>query len=203
MLWQRLDRDTSAKIITSVASDAEAGLFSSATSEVTRAPLRFYTGYQLYKITNYASLPSFTFQYLSDGTFFHYLDGTEEPIYAVNAKGSLSLDERTVLDYVEFFLEQVSGDDGEERKLITNPHDMPLLESLGPTAFDTVMRDHKPPVVTYDGGLDAYVVDADLYLDGQVLRGAVEVKPNGRVRIAYEKMTMMRLSDTGQSDYMV
>ncbi len=203
MHWQRLDRDTSTRIITSVASEAEAGLFSAATSEVTRAPLKFYAGYQLYKITNYASLPSFTFQYLSDGTFFHYLDGTEDPIYAVNAKGALLLDERTALDYARFFLEHVSGDDGEERLLITDPHDMPLLESLGPDAFDTLTRDHKPPHIDYDGGLDAYVIDADLYTDGQVVRAHIDVKTNGRVSISHEKMTMMGLGDTGQDGYLV
>lgn len=203
MQWQRLDRDTSHKIITSVASDAEAGLFSAATSEVTRAYVSFYIGWHVYKVTNYASLPSFTFQYLSDGTFFHYLDGTEEPIYAVNAKGALNIDDRTAIDYLTFFFEHVSGENGEERQLITNPHDMPLLESLGPDAFDAISRDYKPPSVVYDGGLDAYVVEANLYTDGQVLRARMEIKPNGRVSIAHEKMTMHSLSDTGQDGYMV
>ncbi len=204
MHWQRLDRDTSSTIIAAVASDAEAGLFSAATSEVTRALLRFYIGYHIYKITNYASLPSFTFQYLSDGTYFHYLDGTEEAIYTVNAKGALNLNEDTVVDYVRFFLEQVAGEDGEERHLITDPRDMPLLDSLDADAFDTVMRQHKPPKAFYDGGLDAYVVEADLYTDGQVVRGRIEVKPNGKVRLAGgQKMTMQSLGDTGLNDYMV
>lgn len=203
MHWQRLDRDTSAKIITSVASEAEAGLFSAVTSEVTRAGLRFYKGYHLYKITNYASLPSFTFQYLSDGTFFHYLDGTEDPIYTVNAKGALTLDERSVLEYAAFFLEHVSGEDGEERYLITDPHDLPLLESLGPDAFEAVLRDHKSPHVDYDGGLDAYVIEADLYMDGMVTRGRIEVKTNGRLTIAGQKMTMSGFSGSGLGDYMV
>lgn len=203
MHWQRLDRDTSSNIIASVASDAEAGLFSAATSEVTRAYVSFYIGYHVYKITNYASLPSFTFQYLSDGRFFHYLDGTEDPIYAVNAKGALNLDERTAVDYLAFFFTHVGGEDGEERQLIVNPHDMPLLESLGPDAFDALMRDHKAPAVAYDGGLDAYVVEADLYADGQVLRGTIEVKANGRVHIAREKMTLHRLGDAGQDADMV
>lgn len=197
MHWQRLDRDTSSKIITSVASDAEAGLFSAATSEVTRAFLPFYKGYELYKITNFASLPSFTFQYLSDGTFFHYLDGTEEAIYTVNAKGALELTERTAVDYLAFFLTHVSGEDGEERILITDPHAVPLLESLDPDAFDTVRREHKAPACTYDGGLDAFVVEADLYTDGQVLRATIEVKSNGRVRITNYKMTMHSFSGAG------
>ena len=57
--------------------------------------------------------------------------------------------------------------------------------------------------VAYDGGLDAYVIQADLYMDGQVIRGRIEVKPNGRLSIAGEKMTMSGFSGTGLGEYMV
>ncbi|MEM8833112.1 MAG: hypothetical protein AAGB32_01100 [Pseudomonadota bacterium] len=103
MHWQRLDRDNSIKVIDSVKSEANAGLFSVGTSEVKRARTVFYQEYFVYKVTNFASLPSFSFQYLSDGTFFHYLDGTEEPIYAVNDKGGLSLTQANLLNYLQFF----------------------------------------------------------------------------------------------------
>lgn len=197
MYWQRLDRDTSSKILSSVSSEEQVGLFSSATSEVTRAHLKFYIGYDLYKITNYASLPSFTFEYLSDGTFFHYLDGTEEPIYTVNAKGALSLDEHSALAYLTFFLEHVGGEEGEERILIADPHEMPLLDSLGPDALDSVMHAHRPPSCAYDGGLDAYIVTADLYMDGQLARATIEVKSSGKVRIAGQKTLLHGFSGTG------
>ena len=64
MNWQRLDRENTLKTIDSVKSASEAGLFSPTTSEVQRARLSFYEGIDLYKLTNFASLPSFTFEYL-------------------------------------------------------------------------------------------------------------------------------------------
>lgn len=189
MQWQRLDRDNSAHVIDSVKSENNAGLFSLGTSEVERARLPFYKDYALYKVTNYASLPSFSFQYLSDGTFFHYLDGTEAPIYAVNDKKDLNLSEGTIAAYLSFFFEQVGDEDG-DIILINNPHDMPLLDSLDPMAYDAVFSQHKPMKIHYDGGFDAYEVTADLYKESQLVRAEIEINMKGRVEIKSQKAIM-------------
>src|SRR5688572_12860610 len=112
MHWQRLDRENTIQVIDSVKSAADPRLIVSGTSEVERARLSFYGNTSLYKVTNYASLPSFTFEYLGDGTFFHYLDGTEMPIYTVNDKGGLMLTENSIVDYLAFFFGHVAGDGG-------------------------------------------------------------------------------------------
>jgi hypothetical protein len=187
MNWQRLDRDTTLKTIDSVKSVSEAALFSPATSEVQRARLTFYDSLSLYKITNFASLPSFTFEYIGDGRFFHYLDGTEQPIYAANDKGELSLNDRTVVDYLEFFLGHVMLED-DEMVFIRDARDMPLLDSLDPDSAYILEKNHKPPQVSYDAGFDRYTVEADLYSEGQMLRAIIEVSPSGRVSITSRKM---------------
>lgn len=189
MHWQRLDRDNTIKVIESVKSAENAGMFGTSTSEVQKGRLPFYKNYALYKVTSYASLPSFTFNYLSDGTFFHYLDGTEEPIYKVNDKGELNLDRHNVIAYLEFFFAHVGGDDG-DIIIITNPHDMPLLDSLDANAYDAVFNKHKPVEVHYDGGFDAYEIAADIYKDSQVVRAQIEVSVKGRVKIKGQKMAM-------------
>lgn len=189
MHWQRLDRDTSAKVIDSVKSDANAGMFSIGTSEVQRARVPFYKDYFIYKVTNFASLPSFSFEYLSDGTFFHYLDGTEEAIHTVNDKGMLTLDRHNVMEYLSFYFAQVGDEEGDVA-VINNPHDMPLLDSLDASAYDAVFKQYKPAEVHYDGGFDAYEVEADLYTDSQVVRAKIEVGTKGRVKIKEQKMRM-------------
>lgn len=199
MNWQRLDRETSVKVIESVKSDANAGLFSVGTSEVQRARMPFYKDYFIYKVTNYASLPSFSFEYLSDGTFFHYLDGTEEPIHTVNDKGVLTLDRHNVLQYLDFYFAHVSGDDGEV-VLINNPHDMPLLESLDPAAYDAVFSQHKPAEIHYDGDFNAYEIQADIYKDAQLVRASIEVNTKGRVTIKNQKMVMREVENSGFTD---
>lgn len=195
MNWQRLDRETTIKTIDSVKSASEAGLFSPATSEVQRARVTFYDGLFLYKITNFASLPSFTFEYLGDGTFFHYLDGTEQPVYAVNDRGYLNLNDRTVLDYLEFFMARVMLDD-DEIYFIRDPHDMPFLESLDSGSADAVIRNHKPASVSYDAGFDKFTIEGDLYSEGQILRAVLEVSAKGRVSVLSRKMVVNSVADS-------
>lgn len=198
MHWQKLDRENAIKVIESVKSEANAGMFSAGTSEVKRARLPFYKDYSLYKVTNYASLPSFSFSYLSDGTFFHYMDGTESPVYTVNDKGALQLDKHNVMAYLRFFFEHVGGVDG-DIILIDNPHDMPLLDSLGPDSYNAVFNHHKAPEIHYDGGFDAYEIDADLYKESHIIRARIEVSTKGRVNIKNQKMIMHEVLDSGTS----
>ena len=202
MHWQRLDRDNSLKVIDSVKSADNAGLFSHTTSEVQRSRLSFYKDYSVYKVTNYASLPSFSFEYLSDGMFFHYLDGTESPIHTVNDKGVLTLDKSNVMDYLAFYFAHVGDDEG-DIIVINNPHDMPMLDSLDAEAYDAVFSQHKTPEVHYDGGFDAYEVTANLYKDSQIMRAQIEINVKGRVKIKKQKMIMHEVEDSDYSESML
>lgn len=203
MRWQRLDRDTTVKVIDSVKSAGEVSLFSVATSQVDEALVPFYSGnIALYKITNFASLPSFTFEYLGDGTFFTYLDGTEDAIYSVNDKGGFTLNEGSVVDYLEFFFSHVTIDD-DEMFLIRNVHDMPLLDSLDMDSAAEVTRNHRPATVSYDAGFDRYTVEADLYAEGLMLRATVEVTSSGRVSITGRQMIVNAIANSFSSEIMV
>ncbi len=201
MNWQRLDRENTIKIIDSVKSADDAALFSLATSEVKKSHLSFYEGIEAYKLTNFSSLPSFTFEYLGNGIHFHYLDGTEQPIYTVNDKGHLSLNDRSVVDYLEFYFAHVTVED-EEMKLIQNPHDMPLLDSLGQDSIIVVLRNHKPAEVSYDAGYDKHTVEADLYADGLLIRATIEVTAAGRVTITGRRMIVNAVADSSISGIM-
>ncbi len=201
MNWQRLDRENTLKTIESVKSASDPGLFAPTTSEVQKARLTFYNGVDLYKVTNFASLPSFTFQYLGQGQYFNYLDGTELPIYTVNDKGNLTLNDRSVIDYLEFFFAHVTVED-DEMALIKNPHDMPFLDSLEQDGIDAITKNHNPPIITYDAGYDKYTVEADLYAEGLLMRATIEVNSAGRVSVADKKMIMNAVARSGYSGIM-
>ena len=201
MHWQRLDRDNTIKTIDSVKSASEAGLFSPATSEVQKARLSFYNGIDVFKLTNFASLPSFTFEYLGDGIHFHYLDGTETPIYTLNDRGHLTLNERSVIDYLEFYFAHVTVED-EEMCLIRSVHDMPLLDSLDVDSLDAISRNHKQPAVQYDAGFDTHTVEADVYAEGLLIRATIEVNSTGRVTITGRKMILNAVAHSYSSEIM-
>lgn len=202
MNWQRLDRENTMKTIDSVKSASEAALFSPTTSEVQRARLSFYEGIDLYKLTNFASLPSFTFEYLGDGTFFQHLDGTEMPIYTTNDKGQLALNDRSVVDYLDFFFSHVMMDD-EETYFIHNARDMPLLDSLDDESVYAITKNHNPPTVQYDAGFDKFTVEADLYSDGLLIRATLEVTASGRVTVINRRMIVNALAISPGSGIMV
>lgn len=201
MRWQRLDRTETLKVLESVKSASEAGFFTPATSEVQKAHLSFYEGTDLYQVTNFSSLPSFTFRYLGNGALFSYLDGTELPIYSVNDKGLLSLNERSVIDYLEFFFQYVRLED-DEMYLIKNVHDMPLLDSLDTESIESITRNHKPAEVSYDAGFDKHVVEADLYAEGLLMRATIEVTASGRVTIQSRKMIVNAIAQSAGSGIM-
>lgn len=194
--WQRLDRENSQKMIENVKSSGDPGLFSPATSEVQRAYLPFYRDYMAYKLTNYASLPSFTFEYLGDGQFFQHLDGTETPIYAVNDKGTLKLNELNVAEYLSFYFKHVSTEDGDV-VFVKDPHDMPLLDSLDSVSMETLVRNHQPPEVEYSQTRNVYVVKATLYFEGQLIRATINVNAAGRVSITDQTMIMTEIMQPG------
>ena len=201
MNWQRLDRETTLKTIDSVKSASEAGLFSPGTSEVQKARLSFYEGIDLYKVTNFASLPSFTFKYLGNGTLFQYLDGTEQPIYTTNDKGALTLNDRSVVDYLEFFFLHVILED-DEMFLIQSAHDMPLLDSLDEDSIDAITKNHTAPHIQYDAGFDKYTVEADLYAEGLLMRVTIEVTATGRVTIQNRRMIVNAIAHSFGSEIM-
>lgn len=188
--WQRLERENAHHIIDSVRSASAPGLFSTAGSQVERAWLPFYNSYFLYKITNYASLPSFSFEYLGDGTFFLYLDGSAESIYAVNDKGDLHLNEIHALDYLSFYFKHVADEDGHETVLIQRPQDMPMLDSLDQNALQAVVKSHRPPVVTRLENDDGFMVKCDLYVDGTLFHAGVMLSAKGRVETLSREMIL-------------
>lgn len=198
MHWQKLDRELTTKVIKAVQSPENQGMIAEGSTEVKSSKLRSYEGYDVYRVTNYASLPSFTFEFLSDGTFYHYLDGTEAPIYTVNDKGALKLEEHNLLDYLEFFFQYVSQEDG-DATLITNPKDMPLLDSLDSEAYDAVFSHYMPPIVTAKGNGD-FTVESDIYLESHMVRATIDVTDKGRVTITDQKTEMQTVMKAPASE---
>ncbi|MEM8833111.1 MAG: hypothetical protein AAGB32_01095 [Pseudomonadota bacterium] len=84
--------------------------------------------------------------------------------------------------------------------LINNPHDMPLLDSLDPDAYNAVFTQHKPAVVSHDESTDKYTVEADLYKESQLVRAKIEITHKGRVTILEQKMIMHEMFGAGRAE---
>lgn len=202
MHWRLLDREKTEKLIDEVRSDQDAGLFSLATSKVKFTRLRFYKTYMAYELTNFASLPSFTFRYLGDGLFFNYLDGTEGPIYNVNDKGELRLTEGTVLDYLSFFFQNVSFEDG-DIKIITDPYDTPELDALDEDSRDALIENYEEIGIDHHTANGRFLVKAPLLIYGTLMHGEISVNNHGRVEILDRRMMSNAVIEKGTAEHYV
>lgn len=194
--WHKLDRDRTVAMIDSVKTSGDHIFFSLATSEAKCTKLAFYKNLLLYRLTNYSSLPSFSFDYIGDGKTYFYLDGSTGPIYTANDTGNLLLTPQTVIDYVTFFFNHVSGPDGDVY-VIEDPQNHPALDSLNYMQLDEIMAHHQAPEI----GVDAkgtFTVATSLYYLGTLVRALITVDPAGRVNVASTQMLMSASADQSE-----
>lgn len=186
--WHKLDRDRTLAMINSVKSEGDHFLFTIATSEAKCARLPFYKNFLLYRLTNYASLPSFSFDYIGDGRSFYYLDGSPTPIYAANSTGNLALNSKSALDYVVFFFDHISGPEG-DISVVENPREHSALDVLDEAQMENIIAHHAAPEISAraQGG---YTVTTSLFYLGSLVRATIEIDPSGQVSVADYKMLL-------------
>ena len=189
MDWNRLDRQQSAEILDHIAMASDPNLFSKSSSEASFKPLPFYQDYMLYRITNYATLPCFSLDFLSDGESYHLLDGSPSPINIVNMKGALYLTESNVLDYADFYLSNIRGDDG-DIYLIRDLDNLPFLDSLGNDQKMELHSRHAMPEAGKDTDTGNLMVIADLFYGGTLLKAGIIVDNSGNIEIKPHDMIM-------------
>jgi len=189
MDWNRLDRQNSIAVLERITTAADPALFSASSSEAQFCPLPFYHDFMLYRVTNYATLPCFSLDFLSDGDSFHLLDGSADPIFNVNAQGSLYLNENNVIDYVAFYLGNVSAEDG-DIYMIQDPDDLPFIDSLSLDQQFELKSRHKEAQVAVDQTSGDFIVLVDLFYSGTLLKAAITVNTGGDLYIQPRDMLM-------------
>ncbi len=189
MNWHRLDRDKTVNMINSVKSAAEALLFSPVTSEAKCTRLPFYTNHLLYRLTNYASLPTFSMDFIGDGEKYYYLDGSENPIQRINELAGLNLTPDTIIPYLNFYFLNVRLEDG-EIILLKNPQEAATIDMFDDERREDInLQPEQARInVTADG---IFVVLTPIFLDGSLVDAEIMVNAAGQV--AVRSLGMMKL----------
>lgn len=196
MNWHRLDRHQSQDILGQIAQAADPSLFSGNASEASFRPLSFYENYMVYRITNFATIPAFSLDFLSDGESFHLLDGSASPINLVNALGSLYLTESNVIDYVDFYLGNIHAEDGDVY-MIRDVDNLPFIDSLSLDQQIDLKQKHIQPEVMLDKQTDQFIIVADLFYGGTLLKSGVLVNKDGTLEIQPYNMIMSARNSFG------
>jgi len=186
MDWHKLDKTQSADILNHIATVSDPHLFSAQSSEASVQSLPFYNEYMVYRVTNYATLPSFSLDFLSNGEAFYLLDGSPAPINMVNRAGSLYLTTANVIDYVDFYLANIRGEDGDVY-LIRDIETMPFLDSLSLDQQIDLKQKHSAPQATATGG-ESFTITGNLFYGGTLLNACIIVQNDGMMDIQPQAM---------------
>ncbi len=188
--WTRLKREDSHQVLSKLSGHRDAVVFSREATEVATRVLPFYNNYKLYRLVNYATMPTFSMLYLSNGEEFISIDGTANPIYAVNGKDPVSVMTDTVIPYLDFFFSNVQGSEG-DIFLIKDPRKMPFLDSLSDNQQQSVISSFKPLQVLADGeNPGAFRVQGTLYYGGGLIAATIQVMPNGRLSFVEQNLLL-------------
>lgn len=187
--WTRLNREQSQKVLQQIAARPDGVVFSGNYTEVSHQRLPFYTNYWLCRLVNYATMPTFSMTYFCDGSAFIALDGTANPIYTVNEKDPIRLDETNVIPYLEFFFSNVQGSEGEVF-MIHEGDKMPFLEALSPAQQQAIQGGFKPLHAVHDPLKKHFKVTGTLYYGGGLIVATIVVLPDGKISFAEQKLLL-------------
>lgn len=188
-VWTRLSRDEAHQVLGKLSGHKDAVVFSKEATEVAWRSLPFYTSYKLYRLVNYATMPTFSMTYLSAGDIFLPIDGTAVPIYTVNEKDPIRLNEMNVVTYLDFFFSNVQGAEGDVF-LIKDPKRMPFMDSLTPGQQQTIVKSFRQLSVTHDAAGNSYRVSGTLYYGGALISATINVLADGRIGFQEQNMLL-------------
>jgi hypothetical protein len=178
--WIRFNREQAKKVLEQLRNDRDAIVFSQDVTDVSWLGLPFYNDWRLYRLINYATMPTFSMTYLSNGEEYIALDGMANPIYTVNEKDPISLNEANVIPYLEFFFSNVQGSEGDVF-IIKDPHKMPFMENLTPAQRQSIIKSFRPLIVIADAVHDGFKVTGTLHYGGGLIAASILVGNDGKI----------------------
>jgi hypothetical protein len=186
MTWIVLDQPAKMAFLTRAHSDTDAALFKPATTEVKKMALPFYTNLHLFRVTNFASMPLLTLDYLADGGRLFYLDGTDTPLTQA-APGDLRITAGNIIAYLNFYFFSVVRPEGEVF-LVDDPLSYPYQDTTARAfALQFDFRSEGPAYTITPQGA-GWRVETPLFMDGTLTQSTLMIDPLGRVTITGRAM---------------
>lgn len=185
--YVKSDRLETEELLTTLKPHLEGGIFPPETTVIMTRPLSFYPGYTFIDIADHATLPARRRFVLKKDDDTVVLDFTNAPIYALNERCPLQLDDKNIADYVRFFFTFVRGRHG--RFLMCE------------TVDDIHWREEPPPaarkaIAKMLTSLEILARDADgtahfktqMVFKDTLFEADIEVQPTGAVKLSNEKL---------------
>ncbi len=189
MQWYPVEKTQTIEMIEKVIPGDMPSFFSARSSEARCAKLPFYTNFLLYRLTNNATLPAFSIDFLSNGRQYHYLDGSSQPIYRANATGDLIINDNTVLDYLAFYVHYVPGPEGEILLIDSHKKIMPT-GVLDIDRHRDMLYSHRDINISFDKDTKNYTIKAPMYYGGALVKAIINISEQGHLEIMDYQMLL-------------
>jgi hypothetical protein len=173
---------------------AEALMFTPVTSEAKCARLPFFKTFLLYRLTNFASLPTFSLDFLSDGETFFYMDGSHTAIRTLINRGELNLTEETILPFLHFYFCYVRSPEG-EIILLKNAAEAPQIDLYDEERREAIDIIPEGSRIEADSKFGPFRVYAPALYDSSPMEILVSISPEGDVVVAPKRMLTLEIID--------
>lgn len=159
------------------------------TATILTMALSFYPGYRFLDIADHNQIPPRRIHALYAPGKLVVLDWTNGPIYAMNQKKLLQLDDSNVAEYVRFFFTFVRGRHG--RFLITESvDDIAWKDEPPPTARKAIGNLIEPARLTGTDPDGSYFLTVRMMFKDSLFKANVTVKPDGQVSLSDEELVV-------------
>ncbi len=185
--WQKLDAATSAKILAEINTEIKPVPFSADKTTLRVSRLPFYTESDLYELTDHALIPAARKFALYKPGEAVVIDWTNAPIYAVNEKAPIVLNEKSAIAYAKFFFNYVRGRKG-RFQLIESVDDI-RWQVEPPLQGRKVMQEMIEPVSVVEHGTDdAYHLSAFMLFKDSLFKTKIKIANDGLLTMSDEEL---------------
>ena len=184
-IWEKMDDNQAASFLDEVNPHLDPMPFSPQSTSVKSYDLDFYDDYALVQLTDYDAIPNVRKYVLYKPGDIIPITWTNEPIYALNKKAPVIINEETVIDYVKFFFHYVRGRHG--RFIVVEHVDDIQWKETPPANARKALSEIIAPVKILSKGDDfSFTLSANMVFKDSLFKTEIFVTAEGKFTLSNE-----------------
>ncbi len=190
--WQKIEEDQAKQILKEINKNITPVPFNEEETVLRETKLPFYKGYSLVEMTDMSVVPGAKKYAIYKEGDVNIIDWTNQVIYNVNEKAPLSLTDKNVPEYVNFFFSYVKSRHG--RFLVIETADDVRWQEDPPIQGRKVLQEMLKPITIVNKEDDgSYTLEAFVMFKESLFKSTVNVKANGDVDMLDEELMIESL----------
>lgn len=183
----KLDRMETEAVLEEINPAFTAGDFDPSGATILSLDLAFYPGYRLFEIADHGNVPPLKKNVIYRPGHVTVLDWTNGPVYALNEKAPIALNEKNVTDYIKFFLGYIRGRHG-RFIIVESVDDISWREEPPPSARKAVGSALYPVTIRKGSGKGPFELDICVLFKEALFRTRAQIAADGLVSLTDEEL---------------